>query len=312
MTDLTPVGLSKDGSSLILVSNRGVEFTVLVDQRLRAALRGDDTRIGQLEKPMESTLRPRDIQARIRAGASVEEVAAAAGSTVEKLMVFARPVIAEREHYAGLAQQASLRRRSAERHVTARTLEDAAALRFHALGVPPDTVTWDAWRREDGRWTVVAEFAHSGHEARAVFTYDAPGRYVMAENEEAQMLTGELADDAVATAAPVEPEPPVLAVVESSMPNSSIVLGRAAPSDVPLGDDAIEMVRPAHTASASLEDSASEPTDVLFETRPVSHASAPPAPPAPPRPPANQPASKKKGRASVPSWDEIMFGGKDD
>ncbi|MGN6722098.1 MAG: septation protein SepH [Marmoricola sp.] len=312
MTDLTPVGLSEDGTSLILVSHRGVEFRVLVDQRLRAALRGDNTRLGQLEKSMDSTLRPRDIQTRIRAGASVEEVAAAAGTTVEKLLVFAGPVIAEREHIASLAQKASLRRRSSERATSARTLDEAAAVRLRAVSVIPEDVAWDSWRREDGRWTVVAEYSHRGGVARAVFTYDAPGRYITAENEEAQLLTGELAEEPAAAAEP-EPEEetsPILATVHPApapaLPNSSIVLGRAAPSDVPLGDDAIELVRP----PAAALDADLEPSDVLFEA-PVSAPQPKPAAPEPPAPAPAEHASRKKGRASVPSWDEIMFGGKD-
>ncbi|QNN52991.1 DUF3071 domain-containing protein [Nocardioides mesophilus] len=71
--DLTLVGLTEDKSKLVLVSDSGEEFTLAVDARLRAALRGDHAqlaRLGQLEITMESALRPRDIQARIRAGAS--------------------------------------------------------------------------------------------------------------------------------------------------------------------------------------------------------------------------------------------------
>ena len=49
------------------------------DEQLRAAARGDLTRLGQIAIELESQLRPREIQARIRAGASVEQVAAAAG-----------------------------------------------------------------------------------------------------------------------------------------------------------------------------------------------------------------------------------------
>jgi len=314
MTDLTPVGLSEDGTSLILVSHRGVEFRVLVDQRLRAALRGDNTRLGQLEKSMDSTLRPRDIQTRIRAGASVDEVAAAAGTTVEKLLVFAGPVIAEREHIATLAQKASVRRGSSDRTAAGRTLDEAAALRLRAVNVIPEDVAWDSWRREDGRWTVVAEYSHAGAVARAVFTYDAPGRYITAENEEAQLLTGELSAESAEVQASEEPAP-VLASVQpiATLPSSAIVLGRAAPSDVPLGDDAIELVR--RPPAASLADPDSEPTDVLFEA-PVARQSKPEPKQVEATPPESaEPADhgpRKKGRASVPSWDEIMFGGKND
>jgi hypothetical protein len=45
MQPLTPVGLSKDGQRLVLVSDTGEEFAVPVDHRLRAALRGDHARL---------------------------------------------------------------------------------------------------------------------------------------------------------------------------------------------------------------------------------------------------------------------------
>ena len=73
--ELTLAGLTDDGTKLVLVGHEGTEFTLPVDDALRAALRGDHARTGQLERTMESTLRPRDIQARIRAGETPEAVA---------------------------------------------------------------------------------------------------------------------------------------------------------------------------------------------------------------------------------------------
>ncbi|HEY1133721.1 MAG TPA: septation protein SepH, partial [Nocardioides sp.] len=86
MVHLTLTGVTQDKRRLVLVSDAGVEFTLDVDGRLRAALRGDTDRLGQLEITMESTLRPRDIQARIRAGASPESVAEAGQTTVDRIM----------------------------------------------------------------------------------------------------------------------------------------------------------------------------------------------------------------------------------
>ena len=96
MVHLTLAGMSGDGKRLLLVDDAGVEFTLDVDARLRGALRGETSRLGQLEITMESVLRPRDIQARIRAGETPEAVAAAAQTSVEKIMAFAGPVLAER------------------------------------------------------------------------------------------------------------------------------------------------------------------------------------------------------------------------
>ena len=73
MVHLRLTRVSEDGRKLVLVSNAGVEFSVDLDDRLRDALSGqgpgqggDQVATGQLGRQMESTLRPRDIQARIR------------------------------------------------------------------------------------------------------------------------------------------------------------------------------------------------------------------------------------------------------
>src|SRR5690348_6004494 len=103
--DLTLVGLTEDRQRLVMVNDTGEEFTLPADARLRAALRGEQARLGQLEITMESALRPRDIQARIRAGESPEQVAAAAQTTLDKVIGYATPVLAERAHIARSAQQ---------------------------------------------------------------------------------------------------------------------------------------------------------------------------------------------------------------
>lgn len=322
MQHLTPVGLSKDGERLILVSNAGEEFAVPVDQRLRAALRGDHARLGQLEMKMESALRPRDIQARIRGGESAEDVAAAAQTTVEAIMGFAAPVLAERAHVAESAQKSSIRRKSNEATTAARTLDQASRTHFTAVGVRADAVEWDAWRRDDGRWTVVAQYAVAGAPHRAEFTYDQPGRYVLADNEEARLLTGEALP-------PAEPGAPPRRL--SSVPSETFA--SRGDDELPLGDDAIEMVREprADDVIADHADAdwiaeppaeASDPGDPATDespvddespaeelTEPTAEIQAPadeqvdePEPQRPPKP-------HKKGRSSVPSWDEIMFGG---
>ncbi len=112
MAKLTFTGRSGDGKRLLLVEESGQQHSLAIDARLRRALAGAPDSTGQLEIPMESTLRPRDIQARIRAGETPEAVAHAAGTSVEKIMAFAAPVMAERAHVAQQAQLASVRRRS--------------------------------------------------------------------------------------------------------------------------------------------------------------------------------------------------------
>lgn len=331
MQHLTPVGLSKDGKSLVLVSNSGEEFSVPVDHRLRAALRGDHARFGQLEMKMESTLRPRDIQARIRGGESAEEVAAAAQTTVDAIMGFAAPVLAERAHVAESAQKSSIRRRSTEATTAAGTLDQASRGHLSDLGVRADDVEWDAWRREDGRWTLVAQYSAGGSPRRAEFTYDQPGRYVVADNQEARLLTGEATHPAGRSA----PTRRLTSVPDdrAGRADDELPLG-----DEELGEDAIELVRdqrddaldnqldnqdddeliadhgdadwiaePAAVDGAAPVDEpvtdaerADEPAD---DEQPREETAAQRTPEESPQ------KAHRKGRSSVPSWDEIMFGG---
>jgi hypothetical protein len=318
MVHLTLAGLSEDGRRLVLVSDAGVEFTLDADTKLRAALRGDShamARLGQLEIKMESVLRPRDIQARIRAGESPEAVAAAAQTSVDKIMPYAAPVMAEREHVALRAQRASLRRSAGAASAASRTLGDAIGSHLRGQNVDPGGVVWDAWRREDGRWTLTATFQANAHEGQAAFTFDAPGNYVSADDDDARWLVGD------GPAADGEPAP------AASTDDLSAVrrrrLAAVPPDELPLGEDAIDLVT---EEPVELPDSlgSEAPMEAYLDDEPVSEQDDP-EPDDPeqddPEPaeheaaddhrvdePAGRPP-KRKGRASVPSWDEIMFGG---
>ncbi|MEZ5090488.1 MAG: septation protein SepH [Micropruina sp.] len=189
MRTARPLGLSPDGTSLIVVIEGGEQVAIPADERLRAALRNDRPRMGQLEIDMESALRPREIQARIRAGESLEEVAQAAGVPVEKVEPFAAPVIAEREHIAGLAQTNPVRRAGdAVAHRSLRTVVNEQLL---SRGVDADSVDWDAWRTADRRWAVRLAYESEAERHEAEFTYDQTGRFSVAANDEARRLTGE-------------------------------------------------------------------------------------------------------------------------
>src|SRR3954468_4530468 len=106
MRALRVVGLTEDGEVVLEDPVRLERYSVVADEQLRAAARGDLSRLGQIAIELESQLRPREIQARIRAGASVEQVAAAAGVPLQKIERFAYPVLLERSRTAEMAQGA--------------------------------------------------------------------------------------------------------------------------------------------------------------------------------------------------------------
>jgi hypothetical protein len=320
MAKLTFTGRSGDGKRLLLVDESGQQHSVVIDAKLRNALSGVSASNGQLEIPMESTLRPRDIQARIRAGETPEAVAHAAGTSVEKIMAFAAPVLAERAHVAERAQLASVRRRANESG--ARTLGEAVTAHLRSHNVDPGSVEWDAWRREDGRWTLTGIYDVAGRTGIATFSHDPRGNFVTVDDEDARWLIGE----AATTTAP-QPAADDLAAARQRR------LSAASGEELPLGEDAIEMVtgeEPAGEADAANETTAElsalgaeqsveayldDPTDEGSQERsaePEAPSATEPetSPQAAEEPPAEPKARpRKRGRASVPSWDEIMFGG---
>jgi len=292
MQDLTPVGLTKDGKKLILVSQSGEEFAVILDSGLRAAIRGGNHRSAQLEMKMESMLRPRDIQARIRAGETPEKVATAAQTTVEAIMPFAQPVLDERAHVAQSAMIASVRRRGSGNSTAAGTLLDNAQVYLQTHGLHEEDVSWDAWRRPDGVWLLVATYCLDGNDTTAQFTHDLRGRYVVAENDAARLLTGELQPEGQVSQGLAPPEMARLRPLSAVPPVE----------ELPLGADTLDLVREPDPVPEAYEE-ITEPQPGL----PLTQEESPTADPVDPEPTAKP--KKRRGRASVPSWDEIMFGG---
>ncbi|GFG74782.1 septation protein SepH [Mycobacterium botniense] len=190
MRELKVIGLDVDGKHIICEGDDPSEkFKLRADERLRAAVRGDAARIGQTEIEIEASnmLRPKEIQARIRAGASVEQVAAAAGVDVERVERFAHPVLLERSRAAELATAAHPVLADGPAVMTLLETVTSALL---ARGLNPDNTNWDAWRNEDGRWTVQLAWkaGRSDNVAHFCFTPGAHGGTVTALDDAASEL----------------------------------------------------------------------------------------------------------------------------
>lgn len=125
-------------------------------------------------------------------GESVESVAAAAGVPVERIGGFVAPIMAERAHAVGQALRASVRRRGET--ATHRRLHTAITEQLAPHGLDLDSIDWDAWRRPDRRWTLVAIYrSPEGDERRAGFIFDMQGNFSVAEDEEGSWLIGDSA-----------------------------------------------------------------------------------------------------------------------
>src|ERR1035437_962944 len=211
MQNLQLIGVHENGEHLLLTGADGERFQMPIDDALRAAIRRDRPRFGQLQIDVEGGLRPRDVQALIRAGASSEEAASRAGWSVEKVHRYEGPILAEREHVASLAQRARLRPRPGlSSGSSAPTLSARVTERLKARDVEVTDASWDSWRTEGGPWTVVLTFAAGGRQRQASWSFDLADRTVSAGDDEARWLTEEEGQEAKAPSpGPGAPHPRV-------------------------------------------------------------------------------------------------------
>ncbi|CND67225.1 DNA-binding protein [Mycobacterium tuberculosis] len=216
MQELRLVAVSEDGTYLVLATaGRGTRFTLPVDDRLRAAVRGHFSRLGQFEIEVESPLRPKEIQARIRSGETAEEIAESAGIPVERVRWFEGPVLQEREYMAQQAQRVTVRRpgESTPGPPLGETVEE----RLGRGGVDLEEAEWDSWKCEDGTWRVRLSFFEGGRPHAAEWTFDPRRRHVSPLDEIAARLTSvEWDDDGLSdTVTPLVPRRPAMKVVGS-------------------------------------------------------------------------------------------------
>jgi hypothetical protein len=285
MQELRLVAVSEDGSYLVLATaGRGTRFTLPVDDRLRAAVRGHFSRLGQYEIEVESPLRPKEIQARIRAGETAEEIADTAGIPVERVRWFEGPVLQEREYVAQQAQRVAIRRQGES--APAPALGEIVEERLGKRGIDLEEVEWDSRKCEDSTWRVRLSFSYDGRPYAAEWAYDPRRRHISAVNEEAARLSSlELDDPVDDTVTPFLPRRAMKVVTE---PVREQAPRREEP---PVAEETAfvrEVPRPEVPEPAPAE-TAEEPRETASSREAVSsYEPAPPQPTAPPREAASQ------------------------
>ena len=339
MQELRIVAVSEDGSYAVLaVPGRGGRFSLPIDDRLRIVARGQFSRLAQYEIEVESPLRPKEIQDRIRAGETAEEIADAAGVPIERVRRFEGPVLAERAYRAQEAQGASIRQPGDSG--PGPRLGDIVTERLAELGVPAEEAQWDSRKQGDNNWQVQLMFTISGRPLMAEWVFDPRRRHVTPADDDAARLSLPEAD--LAALAPVSRAPARATVT----PIGSRLAAATPPAPAPVAtpaerqpEPAVSQARPQRPARPAPRRRARPGPRKLTRPAPRSHRHrGPPRPthraprkPAAeaarrpnsrrqrPRPRARSRAVPQRGRArkaaggrsrrsSVPSWDEIMFG----
>lgn len=299
MRELRFVGPGGDGEHFVVETLDGDEqFRVQVDPELDEQFRllVDPERgvgsAGQQATPSqvpEITLSPREIQTRVRAGADPAEVAAEVGVAVERILLFATPVLEERSRITGEARRARARRSTTEGQLV--QFGEAVDGRYTAHGIDPTAVSWDSYRRDDGVWVISATWRGGDSDRTAQWAFTLATRTVTPLDETATDL---LSDRPIRPVVRAVPDPPAG--------------GRGNDTDDASSQDA-------ESQTAPLPAITDLPDDQLFDQQgdPVDHDAPPlplrlagPANNAPPR--AAESEEQKAARARIPSWDDIMLG----
>jgi hypothetical protein len=310
MRTLRLVALSDDGKSLILSAegadtDGGERFLVPIDDRVRAAATGDARRLTQIDVDLGTELPPRVIQARIRAGETPEQVAAASGTRVERIMRFAHPVLQERARVAEQARDARVRLSEGTPSVAlAQFMND----RLRLLDTDVDAVAWDAHRTDDGTWQITGAWRAGEKSGTTHWTFDLPSRTVspadaattdFAEGTRLVRVVPEVPSGLAGGTLPraravsvVREEPPLPRDEDLShdtvVPTGFEVLGHDADDDLLVRDVHPPVGSPDDDVQALLDEVAEHDTVVLGRNVEDPEADDP--------------------RARIPAWEDIVFG----
>ncbi len=288
--ELRVVGLEPDAKHVVLADpTTGDKFRIPVDDTLRAASRGDLARLGQIQIETTSSLRPREIQARIRAGASVEQVAEDAGIPVAKVERFAYPVLLERSRAAEMAKLGHPVRPDGP---AVQTLLEVVTQAFRARGHSLGAATWDAWRDEDGHWIAQLQWqaGRSTNAAHWRYQPDAHGGTISALDDVAADLVDPDCGRPLRYLTPVYSARDVDDTIEAEAERRAAVVDDTA--EIEASPDA-EV--PADTVAEPEEDTADDTADDAPRTGAARQTVA-------------AVGRDKRGKPALPSWDDVLLG----
>ncbi|GGK58518.1 septation protein SepH [Nocardia camponoti] len=329
MRDLRVIGVTPDSTHIVCIdAESGTKFRLPADDKLRAAARGDLARFGQIEIETEASMRPRDIQARIRAGASVEQVTRESGMSASKIERFAYPVLLERARAAELAQKAHPVLPDGK---APETLHEVVTAAFAERGHTIEIAEWDAWKDEKGFWVAQLQWRNGHSEIAAHWRYqpDAHGGSVSPLDDPAADLIDPdfgralrglatiLPTPASAEPPPVadvrrEPVAPVAArqpTIEEYYEQRQVAAGGGAAPVPPVTHPPITA-----TPTPAPAPIVATPTPAVQPAAPAMHS--PPAVPAEPPVKTPEPQAdsdvkakrQRRGKAPMPSWEDVLLG----
>ncbi|HWU47074.1 MAG TPA: septation protein SepH [Humibacter sp.] len=340
MQDLKVIGI--ENGALLAASETGERYRIAIDEVLQSRLRQAKT-----EPATGPKISPREVQAHIRSGMSAEDVARLTGAPLEYVQRFEGPIIAEREHIVASALGVPVRT-AADVDPLGEPDTFGVVIRERLGSLGASSERWASWKEQEGGWIVKLSFTADEIDHDARWTYDARKHALSPLNAEATALSqqGELQGGLIPRLRAVAPaanpdesrfdsgafmftedesgpggmprlEPVTISRTITSANNSIAVSAiKRADDDASAGPnqtaDLLEALRKRRGERESADDFAPVALEVPladFDESPRSdsqhHQQASTQS-------GSSSRSAKKGRASMPSWDEIVFGARTD
>ena len=187
MTELRLTGKTEDGNHLSLVDTEGIEFSLRISDTLRATV--NQPRLTSVPSPNNTeTISVKEIQRRLRAGDSFENIARDGQITVEKVERFSGPIMQEREYILDRARELVMRK---DVHRIEMTFRDVVLAKLAPRGVDTDEVSWNTWRLGDGTWHIELLYPNRDGNGVATWDFDLARRALGAADENGAWLIDE-------------------------------------------------------------------------------------------------------------------------
>ncbi len=305
MRELRFVAADADTGHLIVVDRDSDEqFRLLVDGPLRTATVASPAE-AVAPPPDTDALSVREIQVRVRSGESPQALSDESGWPLDRILVFAGPVLDERERIVDEARRGRANRGPADPHLV--ILGETVDRRFSAHGVDPGTVQWEAARRDDGSWLISATWRAGDVDRTAQWSFALAARTSSAVDDTASDL---LSDRPIRPLAVVAADPPLGSPRPDAVRPLPPEPEQQASADADTGP--LPAVQPESAATAASEPTATEdalplafPAGTLPDPVPTERSRRPtPAT----RSSAEETEEQRAARARIPSWDDIMLG----
>lgn len=321
MRQLHVLGVTDDGTTLLLGTSDDAtraSHRLPLDDRLRAAVRG------QLPPPgadrAESALSPKEMQSRLRAGDTPEQVAKAAGVPVARVLPYAAPVIAERQRVVDEARAAVLHRNRGPDGQ--RPLGDTVDAHLAEVsGLRGDSVEWTARRRADGAWVVLLSYAARGGRRSAQWLWRPAEHELTALDVAATRLAAENGTPAARKKPAPKPASRTRATAKraaGTRAGTKRAAGTRAATKAAAKRAATAAAKPpaarkaaAAKPQAARKAPAARKVPAARKAPAVRKAPAARKPPAAPKAPAAQPAAAARrsgGHVPLPSWSDVLLG----